>query len=503
MGNANNLQEGRYRKLIESINGIVWEAAPYSMRFTFVSESVSNMLGYAPEEWHKDPQFWLAHIYEEDRAAVKDYFDDPAALDGRVFNFRMTDADGNLVWIEDTVSVIMEGDEPKYLCGVMMDITVKKRLSLLEHLEKDVLALNAEPNTPVETVLDYYLRGIEQIYPAMKCSVLRIADGKAYNWASPSIDREYIESIDGLAIGPNAGSCGTAAYFGTTVIVTDIALDEKWADFREVALRHELRACWSHPIMNSVGAVVGTFAIYYPFIKSPDEGELDLIKHAAALLRVILENRAFASAIMEMNMMAASGQELANFGTWQWDCKTQSGLCSDTLCQIFGRDKDMANYTLEEYMAMVHADDKERVRQILEQARATHGEATFEERIVLTDGRIKVLKSWFKVLVGENGVPEKYLGACLDITSEKAREEKMRSIAWLQSHVARAPLARVMGLITLLKDKLESGEAEREALYDAILHSANELDSVIRTITFYTEDGSETGLGALHSQASA
>lgn len=487
MGNANNLQEGRYKKLIDSINGIVWEAVPYTMRFTFVSENVSRILGYGTDKWLEDGQYWLDHIYEEDRSVVHAYFKEPEALDGQVFNYRIIKADGSLVWIRDTVSVIVEEGQPKYLCGVMLDITLKKRLALLEHLEKNVLALNAEPRTNVEKVLDYYLRGIEEIYPAMKCSVLRIADGRAYNWSSPSLDEAYIKAIDGLAIGPEAGSCGTAAYYGKTTIVEDIANDDKWVDFKNAALKHQLRACWSHPIMNSGGAVVATFAIYYPFVKAPDEGELALIKHAASLLRVILENRAYASAILEMNMMAEHGQQLANFGTWQWDCVTQSGLCSETLCRIFGRDEEMAAYSLDEYMTMVHEDDKERVRHIVEEVMSSNGDATFEERIVLPSGEIKVLRSWFKVMVGESGKPEKYLGACLDITSEKETEEKMRSIAWLQSHMVRAPLARVMGLVTLLKDKLVNDDAEREELYDSILYSANELDTVVRTISSYTE----------------
>lgn len=487
MEKANNSQEGRYKKLIESINGIVWEAVPQSMRFTFVSDNVQRILGYCPDKWLEDGQYWLNHIYKEDRHIVSAYFEAPEALDGQVFTYRMVKGDGSLIWVRDTISVIHEEGKPRYLCGVMIDITLKKRLSLLEHLEKTVLALNAEAKSDITGILDYYLRGIEDIYPVMNCSVLRVADGKIYNWASPSLDVGYIYAIEGLAIGPNRGSCGTAAYYGKTVIVTDIANDEKWVNFREVALEHNLRACWSYPIMNAGGGVMATFAIYYPFVKAPDEGELGLIKRAASLLRVMLENRAYASAIMEMNMMAEHGQQLANFGTWQWDCGTQSGLCSETLCRIFGKNKMIARYSLDEYLEMVHDDDKERVRHIVAHALATDGEATFEERIVVPGGGIKVLKSWFKVLVGAEGKPEKYLGACLDITDEKETEEKMKSIAWLQSHVVRAPLARMMGLVTLLKDKMVSEEAEREGMYDAILHSANELDTVVRTISSYTE----------------
>jgi len=65
--------------------------------------------------------------------------------------------------------------------------------------------------------------------------------------AAPNLPEAYTEAIDGAFIGPSVGSCGTAAYRAEQVIVSDIATDPLWADFRELALAHSLRACWSTP----------------------------------------------------------------------------------------------------------------------------------------------------------------------------------------------------------------------------------------------------------------
>src|SRR5256884_6466445 len=73
--------------------------------------------------------------------------------------------------------------------------------------------------------------------------------------AAPSLPGPYNEAIDGVAIGPFAGSCGTAAYRAEPVIVSDINTDPLWADYRDVALAHGLRACWSTPILSSAGKV--------------------------------------------------------------------------------------------------------------------------------------------------------------------------------------------------------------------------------------------------------
>src|SRR6202007_2448701 len=91
--------------------------------------------------------------------------------------------------------------------------------------------------------------------------------------AGPSLPTKYAEAIDGAVIGPSVGSCGTAAYRAEPVIVSDIATDPLWADFRDLASAHELRACWSTPILSSAGKVLGTFAIYYREPRSPSSEE--------------------------------------------------------------------------------------------------------------------------------------------------------------------------------------------------------------------------------------
>jgi signal transduction histidine kinase len=103
------------------------------------------------------------------------------------------------------------------------------------------------------------------------------------------LPRSYTEAIDGLAIGPGVGSCGTAAYRVKQVIVSDIATDPLWADFRELALAHSLRACWSTPMLSSDGRVLGTFAMYYRETRRPRPNEHDVIERITHLAAVAVE----------------------------------------------------------------------------------------------------------------------------------------------------------------------------------------------------------------------
>ena len=171
------------------------------------------------------------------------------------------------------------------------DITETRRLRELERIEKEFLEKNARPNSNLESNLSYYLKEIENIHAGMICSVLKLRDNKLYNWSSPSLPENYCAAIEGVAISPAAGSCGTAAWKKEKVIVTDIETDKRWADYKQYALHEGLRSCWSFPIFNSKKAVMGTFAIYYKAIKSPTADEEKTIERARNILSVILENK--------------------------------------------------------------------------------------------------------------------------------------------------------------------------------------------------------------------
>jgi two-component sensor histidine kinase len=107
--------------------------------------------------------------------------------------------------------------------------------------------------------------------------------------AAPSLPADYNAKIHGIAIGPRAGSCGTAAFRGEPVFVSDIAGDPLWADFRELAGRHGLAACWSVPIRGADGKVLGTFANYYRVPKSPTPRDIEAIAMMAQTTAIAIE----------------------------------------------------------------------------------------------------------------------------------------------------------------------------------------------------------------------
>lgn len=149
----------------------------------------------------------------------------------------------------------------------------------LDLRQSDVVA-ELQRGDSLEAVLDRHLLTVEDMSDSeILTSVLILSeDGKRLtHGAAPSLPQVYRDAIDGLEIGPSTGSCGTAAYSGQPVYVTDIATDPRWEAYKDFALPHGLRACWSTPIRDAGGAVLGTFAIYHRRLTGPVKDELNAI----------------------------------------------------------------------------------------------------------------------------------------------------------------------------------------------------------------------------------
>jgi len=195
------------------------------------------------------------------------------------------------------------------------DINSVKIQQLILALEKKVLELNASTSFTLPQTINELLMGIEEIFPEMICSVLEVdnAQEKVYHLAAPRLAAEYCKLINGSAIGPKTGSCGTSVYHRSQVIVSDIDHDPLWEDYREIAGPFGLKACWSTPVISSHGShVLATFAIYYTTAREPKFDELQMIERTSNILRVLIENKRNQDSIKEQNKML---QEIASISS--------------------------------------------------------------------------------------------------------------------------------------------------------------------------------------------
>ncbi|HEY7006219.1 MAG TPA: GAF domain-containing protein [Sphingomicrobium sp.] len=169
------------------------------------------------------------------------------------------------------------------------NVTEDKRGEALRNAHSRVLEL-AIGDAPLATTLTELIRIVESTSSTgvLGSILLLDPDGKHLrHGAAPSLPAEYSAAIDGAEIGACCGSCGTAAYLGAAVFVSDIATDPLWADYRDLAAAHGLRACWSTPILTRGRKVLGTFAMYHREPREPTVRDLmlvDLVTQTAALV---------------------------------------------------------------------------------------------------------------------------------------------------------------------------------------------------------------------------
>ncbi|WP_375749278.1 EAL domain-containing protein [Vibrio sp. HN007] len=168
-------------------------------------------------------------------------------------------------------------------------------LTELIEIQQDVIAKIALGSNLKETLHQICL-GIEDIFSTSeaKSSVLLLEGVQLRDGAAPSLPREYVRLIDGIKIGANVGSCGTAAFCKRRYIASDTTTDGNWSNYQELVEGFNLKACWSTPIISSDDEVLGTFAVYYSIPRTPSDAELKVIDRFTHLTGLAIEkDRAF------------------------------------------------------------------------------------------------------------------------------------------------------------------------------------------------------------------
>ncbi|MDD5295640.1 MAG: PAS domain S-box protein [Rhodocyclaceae bacterium] len=201
--------------------------------------------------------------------------------------------------------------------------------------EREILRMIAT-GQPLDLILDRLVAVIEAHCPGTRGSVLRLDGEKLGHGTAPSLPQDYARQIDGVRVGPRAGSCGTACHTGKRVVVSDIAGDPLWRDYRDLALASGLQACWSQPILDGNGSVLGSFAMYYDTPRTPTAEDLGILETAAQLAGLALERQASLDAANESAQRLRFTFEQAAVGILELDTE---GLCvraNARFCRIFG-----------------------------------------------------------------------------------------------------------------------------------------------------------------------
>jgi signal transduction histidine kinase/CheY-like chemotaxis protein/PAS domain-containing protein len=325
----------------------------------------------------------------------------------------------------------------------------RKRREALFSGEKRLLEMIAT-GVALKEVLNFLCGIVEEYRGGTLASILLLRPDGIHldSVAGPSLPAEWTRQMENLPIGPCAGSCGTAAYRGSAVIVSDIATDPLWdvPEHRAAALSHGLRASWSNPILSSEGEVLGTFCIYEREPRSPSSHDRGLIEMATHLARVAIERDRAEEALRRSEGFLAEGQRISHTGSWGWNLSTRKVIWSEEQARMFGFDLARIEPTVELFLERIHPEDQSRIRQILNDATSQGREYTMEYRVILPDKSIRHFRSIGRPVIKRSGEKNDYIGISMDITESKRAADAVRA----SEQVARGQVEALAQSLSML-----------------------------------------------------
>jgi two-component system cell cycle sensor histidine kinase/response regulator CckA len=267
----------RFEGIVQSIDGIVWEAEGPAGPFTFVSQQAERILGYPVQRWLEEPRFWLDHTHPEDRTWVPD-FCRQECLAGRDhhFDFRMIAADGRAVWLHDAVRPVQRGGRVVAWRGVMVDITDRQLAEQAQRESEQRYRLLFSANPLPLLVLD-----LETL------RFLEVNDAAAikYGWS-----REEFLALTARDIRP---------------LEDQARFDESLAETRAAPPGIRVSGLWRHRTKS--GALLDVEIVSHRIVFTGREADLVLVQDVTTQLRAERERAEFDRRLQDMQKLESLG----------------------------------------------------------------------------------------------------------------------------------------------------------------------------------------------------
>lgn len=353
---------------------------------------------------------------------------------------------GNPIWVLYNLFAIQDVDgKPAGWGSVSRNIHERKRSETLLKGQTQILEMIAK-GLDLKQILTNLIRLIEAQAPGMIGSILLLDDDGIHvrHGAAPNLPAAFVQSIDGLAIGPNVGSCGTAAYRKKPVYVEDIDIDPLWQDYKAAALRHDLRACWSAPILDVSGRVLGTFAMYYRTPGLPCAQHLALIGTTIDLAQIAISQARAQSSLLLKEERLRLALHVAN-QTW-FDINVQTGeaMVGEEYPAMIGYTPEEYHPSIQNWMDSIHPDDKGDVQAAFQACLAGGGPLSREYRRAMKNGQWLWIQAIGKIVEWDvQGQPLRMIGSLMDISKRKHAEEGIQRLTQLYAALSQCNQAIV------------------------------------------------------------
>jgi len=437
-------QHQHYQSLVESTTAIIWEGDPDTLEFRYVSPESEKLLGYSPEQWTSDPQFWQRHIHPEDRDWALDYCSQAVRnRQEHTFDYRMIASDGRIVWLRDIVNVVVEGGKPQKLVGVMIDISELKEtqgdLEYVSGLQRLMVDVSRDLFETDESTFDnVYAETLEKIgrwCRADRAYLIRLTPdlrhlSNTHEWVAPGISAE-IQNIQNLPTATVPMLLERLMGKEPVVLPRIVDLDDGWAAEKSLFAQQHIQSLICLPIFSAEHLVgmIGFDSVRE--LREWSDEETALLQVLGDLIGVAIERTDKERQLRASEELRTHAEALAGMGSWEWIVGSEAFMASTEWRNVAGCGN--GPLTRKQVLALTPADERLRVTQALERTTETGEPYNIQHRIIRPDNGER---RWVEVhaeLVDLGDQGKSLRGFAQDITERKITEQKLFNLAHYDS----------------------------------------------------------------------
>jgi diguanylate cyclase (GGDEF)-like protein/PAS domain S-box-containing protein len=391
---------------------------------TWISENVTRILGYTPEETFV-PGWWLGCLHPDDRQGAEARVPELSLRGSLTRDYRFRCRDGRDIWIRDELRQIGEANDGAIdVVGSWTDVTADKRAALMNEARADVLD-RVVAAAPLADILHAIALRLQAIEPQMRVSIQLLDHGTGLltNGVAPSLPDFFNAAVEGLVPGPEAGSCGAAAWTGQEVVVEDVLAHPNWAPYADLARRAGIRSCWSVPFKDEDGRVLGTFAVYHGVPSRPDATHLSLIRDFSRITGLAVNKVSAAAALRQ----AAAVFESTRDGVLITDLSGRISAVNRAFTEISGYSESEALGNTPR-MLQSGRHDALFYRDLW---RALKQDGEWQGEVWNRRKNGEIYQQWLTISTvrNETGAPSQFVAVMTDISQLKRSEEQLDYLA--------------------------------------------------------------------------
>ncbi len=330
----------RFELVAHATNEAIWDWDLSSGEIYRSKIGFDKVFGFDNKE-NRSIKHWDKHVQKEDKTRVTKLLNEKiTAVDQSNFSFNywFIHPNGKPIYVNDKGFIVRDKNGKAIrIIGAASNITERKKEEVLL-LDKQQITEEIAINESLKTILETITRVIEKNIPDSICAIQLIdLDGEhLHQGAAPNLPNTYNLAIEGIPVRDKTGSSGTAAFKKEMIFASDINTDPRWIDYKELALSHGLKACWSMPIISNKDTVLGTISVYFKTIKKPKSMDVEFLKKISKYARIAIEKENTTNILIHSETKYRNLFERNLAGTYQSSIDGKILSCNTTFANMLG-----------------------------------------------------------------------------------------------------------------------------------------------------------------------